>query len=181
MNTKIEDITISDLDRESIACPATWSGETLDGGRVYIRFRGGLLSLRHRKKEEGPLHESDKQDDTYVSREREIFRDNSFDPLDGHMDVFQLTRHLRQEGFKFTDFLDNSFYGGLQPEDCHLTLVGDWFVSAMCCECEWMIDQDSAEEVEYETVIPKNCPDCGADLEVQTEEPERLKRLSRDQ
>lgn len=102
MNTKIEDITISDLNRESIACPATWSGEKLDGGRVYIRFRGGLLSLRYTKKEEIPLHESDNHGDTYVSIEQKIFRDNSFDPLDGHMDVSHLTSHLRQEGFEFT-------------------------------------------------------------------------------
>lgn len=171
----LADIEISDINRECIACPASWSGTTTDGGNVYVRFRGGRLSLRYRDQDEEPINkENDSLESTYVSRENEVFEDSNFESFDGHMDVFELREYLRSKGVKFLDCLKEEFYDGLEPEECEFLLVGDWFVSADCEECNWSVDHDSVEKVEFETVLPKSCPECNSELQVSTEKPERL-------
>lgn len=111
---------------------------------------------------------------TYVSRENEVFEDNSFQHLDGDINVFELREHLRDKGVKFSDCLDKEFYNGLKPEQCEFTLLGDWFVSADCGGCNWSVDNDSVEKTEFKAVIPKMCPKCDCEVRTTSKKPERF-------
>lgn len=171
---EIDEIVIKDIERDCIACPASWSGDTLEDGNIYVRFRGGVLSLRYRGPNEDPINEDMSR--KYVSREREIYFDDSFESLDGHMNVFELKNYLENNGVRFENCLDTTFYDGLKPEQCDFLMLGDWFVEAICEEKDWKVDSESVEKIEYETVIPKSCPICGSEIEVETQKPERLEK-----
>lgn len=174
----IDNIVISDIKRECIACPASWSAETVEGGNVYLRFRGGRMSLRHRGPNEDPDHNrKDSLDSEYVSSENEIFSDSSFGHIEGYMSPFELKEYLRDKGVRFSDCLDKTFYGDLEPSDCDFLLIGDWFKLAECDQCQWSIKEDLVEQIQYETVVPEVCPKCQSDVSVETEKPERFEHI----
>lgn len=166
-------LAIRSIERTCIACPASWFGETTDGGSWYVRFRGGVFSLRYSNMS------PDELDKNYVSGKNEIYRDEGYDRYDGHMDVYQLKDKLTHLGVGFEEeVVPSEFYDGLVPSECRFLLVGEWFSEATCSNCDYSLDSETVETIQYETVIPDECPDCASDVCVRTERPERVENWS---
>ena len=165
------DLKITSIKRTCIACPVTWFGGTGDGGSWYVRLRGGRFSLRYMTSEP-------KDDKEYVSSEYEIYNDTDFDSFEGHMDVYELKNKLEGLGVSFDDVLPSTFYENLDPSECDFLVLGDWFNKASCKSCDYSIKPDSVEKIQFETVIPKECPVCSSELTVETEKPRRLENWS---
>lgn len=159
---------VTSIERTCIACPASWFGHTEDGGSWYVRFRGGVFSLRY--------SDNRPENKDYLPREYEVYDDKKYDDFDGHMNTYELKKKLEDLGVEFaSDVLPNTFYDGIAPSDCEFLLVGDWFKRATCTNCDYNLNPDTVETIQYETVVPENCPACGSNTEVETEKPERIK------
>lgn len=38
--------TVTDLEKQCVACPSSWFAETKEGVKIYIRYRWGKLSIK---------------------------------------------------------------------------------------------------------------------------------------
>lgn len=157
-----KDVCITSLDRSCIACPASWNGKTSDGENIYIRFRGGVFTIK--------IGEKDIPDTT-------VHEESIGDVFDGYMNAREVREKLRMLNLQVEDEIAPSFYN-IPSEECTLELMGDWFNRMYCENCDWNVGQSDVEKVEFETVVPDYCPDCDANIHVETSEPDRLSNLS---
>lgn len=166
--SEFQSFTITSIERECIACPATWFGHTENGGSWYVRFRGGVFSLRYSGNRP--------EDKNYLSGEYEVYSDENYDDFAGHMNAYELKQKLEDLGVEFAlDVLPNTFYDSIDSSDCKFLMIGSWFKQATCTKCDYNLNSDTVETIQYETVVPDNCPMCGSNIEVETEKPERIK------
>lgn len=157
------EIVLTHLERDCIACPTIWKGDTQDGREVMIRYRWGDLSIRCA--------------DTDPRIDDEVFSQAIGDGLDGHMTLYDLRDILADSTIEFDVALPTEFYDEFFPEDCEFVLFGNFIDTLDCEECEWERDGDTLEEFEYETVLPPVCLSCGGEYEVTEKTPDHLKEL----
>lgn len=155
----MEAVVITQLERDCIACPTAWIATTDSGKELYVRYRWGDLTVKTRDDER-----------------EEIYRKDFGGAFDGHMTVYELQDVLTRDVFQFDVDYPDAFYG-YPARDCEFDIMGSWISTVVCPNCSWERTGDELETLEYETVLPPECPECGSDYEVKTETPEHMKEL----
>jgi len=148
------------MTRECIACPTSWSAKTSSNEELYIRYRGGDLTVRNTTSEDSET----------------IYRNSIKSGFDGHMTVYELIDILLNADFSFEVTYPGSFYG-FSPEECDFDIFASWISHLYCTECSWMIETEELEKVEYETVLPPKCLNCGGEYELESQVPEHIAEL----
>lgn len=153
------DVVITNLERDCIACPTSWIATTDSNKELYIRYRWGELTIKTR---------DDSRD--------ELYRQDFGGAFDGHMTVYELLDVLPSDEFEFEVSYPTSFYG-FSADECTFDILGGWITGVSCTNCSWSEDSDALEKLEYETVLPPECPECGSEFTVETKMPEHLQEM----
>lgn len=86
---------ISSIERDCMACPASWKGSMDDGTNIYIRYRGGVFQIREGE-EEYPENVKHKQ--------------NFGGMFGGHLNQLEMREKLQELGYEFEDTAPSDFY-----------------------------------------------------------------------
>lgn len=146
---------ISNIEKTTPGFPSQWKGDTENGGKLYIRYRYGNLSIRF---------------DWYnpVKNGKSII-DKSF-KKGGYLETKELLRNIETLGklrIGF-DYNNQKYYNKYEWEDIKLSEFGEDRLVCTNKECNFERENKELDEIEKinARIIPPECIVCGHEIDM---------------